>query len=1039
MKRIYKNIIGITCSFAVLFSCTRFDEQEMLDTPDTSDKIKMTITAVTEDCEKTKTSLSGAQGDALRRILWQPKDSIRVFNSNDYYGTLFTNTETEETTTASFTGDVSDTYISYAIYPYNNNAHLEYWGSSTIYFDQPSIQKYKKDSFNSNSMPMVAKETEGNGNLYFYSLAGVLSINLTGNETIKAISFTGYDESGQPLPVAGTFYFNLDNWGYNIYSTTGIYSATLDCERGVQLSEGAPTSFFMVLPTGTYSSFTLGISTTDGKFMLKQGTNPLTIRRANVTKAGVLEFVEEVTIDLSQRGVANCYIAETPGFYSFDANVIGNGNFGLIEKSGFHTTDVSINPTSVTTLWDQNESIDYVTLLGDKICFNTTGNKGNALIAANDANGNILWSWHIWVADQPQEQVYSNGTETYTMLDRNIGALRADRGTGNEWKEAIGLYYQWGRKDPMAVGSIYTTVGDQVSIEQAIANPTTFYGTWYSRWNATANNYLWTKEQKTIYDPCPIGYRVPTTNVWDLLNINNISGNLHNGADFIYDGVNTTYYPTTSGFDGSGSFSNDFNYCYLWSAEYYEDNKANALMFEMAQFYYPRWSEKRNSGWAIRCMKDENHVDILYPNLSAPVIENTTSSEVSVSVRIADESIENIVDRGFVWGTAPNPDLSNGNIVSVDCDSQEFEAVIGSLEHSTKYYLRAFATNSRGTGYSKEVSFHTLYSGDAKDLSATGTANCYIVPQVFAEYSFDASVKGNSSVNVGDIASADILWESRNDNFSIGKNTIIEYVKLEGTKVLFGLPFVPQSGNAVIAVKDEDGTILWSWHIWVTDYNPVATQQTLKSGAVIMDRNLGATSVVPGSKKSYGLYYQWGRKDPFLIPTYTSIYPSDAISLDYYDSSNDTMDNAVKHPCVIYDDAKWNEESKLWDCKKTEYDPCPEGWRVSDNTAWVNLRRAENSQTGYFQLSADSATPTVYIPTPGFLDGSITNTIDYDCSGYIWTTNRAEYAYAYIWNNDVHIYCDAVDFLRSVRCMKDNSGHEGGSNDYIVDDEYIWD
>ena len=97
-------------------------------------------------------------------------------------------------------------------------------------------------------------------------------------------------------------------------------------------------------------------------------------------------------------------------------------------------------------------------------------------------------------------------------------------------------------------------------------------------------------------------------------------------------------------------------------------------------------------------------------------------------------------------------------------------------------------------------------------------------------------------------------------------------------------------GNAVIAFK-VDGTIYWSWHVWVTD-NPengnVYSQgfETDISGTPFtvqyMDRNLGATS---GSflgnqwQKSGGLLYEWGRKDPF-----PSLVHKDA---DFYEISGE--------------------------------------------------------------------------------------------------------------------------------------------------------
>ena len=73
-------------------------------------------------------------------------------------------------------------------------------------------------------------------------------------------------------------------------------------------------------------------------------------------------------------------------------------------------------------------------------------------------------------------------------------------------------------------------------------------------------------------------------------------------------------------------------------------------------------------------------------------------------------------------------------------------------------------------------------------------------------------------------------------------------------------------GNAVIGLLDSRGVCIWSWHIWSVDYEIEATAQTYASGAVFMDRNLGALATDCTQAAAKGLYYQWGRKDPFPYP-----------------------------------------------------------------------------------------------------------------------------------------------------------------------------
>lgn len=101
----------------------------------------------------------------------------------------------------------------------------------------------------------------------------------------------------------------------------------------------------------------------------------------------------------------------------------------------------------------------------------------------------------------------------------------------------------------------------------------------------------------------------------------------------------------------------------------------------------------------------------------------------------------------------------------------------------------------------------------------------------------------------------------------------------------------------MIAARNDKGDILWSWHVWVTDYHPDATgdasvdepetkrKQKYTYGNhpnqyPIMDRNLGALAgytTIPAEEedrsKAHGFHYQWGRKDPFPS-SYTTKYVS---------------------------------------------------------------------------------------------------------------------------------------------------------------------
>ena len=251
----------------------------------------------------------------------------------------------------------------------------------------------------------------------------------------------------------------------------------------------------------------------------------------------------------------------------------------------------------------------------------------------------------------------------------------------------------------------------------------------------------------------------------------------------------------------------------------------------------------------------------------------------------------------------------------------------------------------------------------AVDLSEGGTANSYIVSEA-GSYKFTPA-KGNSNESVGAIASAETLWETFGTDVTPNVGDLVKNVKYENGMISFETPSTFKEGNAVIAAKNANGTILWSWHIWLTD--KPEEQVYYNNAGTMMDRNLGATSATPGDVGGLGLLYQWGRKDPFLGSSSISedILAKSTISWPLSvesNSSNGTIEYVTVHPTTFitnnsYSDwcytgssstdiIRWTESSSA----KSVYDPCPVGWRVpdgGDNGVWPQAVGSSSYFEGY--------------------------------------------------------------------------------------------
>lgn len=159
------------------------------------------------------------------------------------------------------------------------------------------------------------------------------------------------------------------------------------------------------------------------------------------------------TADLSAAGTANSYIAHTNASFRFDASVKGNGaddgNTFYIGYHGLEITEAAYADLAWESTFDADKTRSTKIISGapvysqeeQAVYFSTGEIQGNAVISVHDAEGEILWSWHIWVSDEPVKTSRGNGLE---WMDRNLGALNNDP----EDIANRGMLYQWGRKDP---------------------------------------------------------------------------------------------------------------------------------------------------------------------------------------------------------------------------------------------------------------------------------------------------------------------------------------------------------------------------------------------------------------------------------------------------------------------------------------------------------------------------------------------------------------------------------------------------------------
>ena len=403
----------------------------------------------------------------------------------------------------------------------------------------------------------------------------------------------------------------------------------------------------------------------------------------------------------------------------------------------------------------------------------------------------------------------------------------------------------------------------------------------------------------------------------------------------------------------------------------------------------------------------------------------------------------------------------------------------------TKKYTPVFTSTGQGGNQPSSYDFvvegatlHTDYDNDEQELKGNTpkgnadapynlatdngsdgtmtTANCYVVnasgtyklPLVYGNALKDGNYN-NSAVNddfrdyqnnkitqpwINGAHDATLVWS---DGFYMFKD-----IKLSNDKkyLIFTIdPKYLQQANAVLAARDENGVIMWSWHIWVTEHDVLDDTYTVhgygndNSTYGLMKWNLGwvdnkqvyynqrefkikftqersgnsedLTVTQVGTVFDYkdvgSTYYQWGRKDPLVALKNwnligTEDYRPHQVGITDYtyrtEAKRVSIGESIQHPNIFYvrnGIANWNEAPvrTLWNNQsdggsiddvsstKTIYDPSPRGFRVPVPKTFAVF------------VNGCSTSPGDKIPNVGTLNGN-TNVGEHKNQYEVWTQSN---------------------------------------------------
>ena len=613
--------------------------------PEAYEPVSESFTASVESFDfQTKTSMTSE-----KYVVWSQDDRLAIFQGNtlaDEFKVSDANvgmanaTFTKVTTASDDFSAGTEMPCNVALYPYGVGLTL----TGSIIEDEdvvykvsgviiPQEQIYTAASFANGSFPMVAvTETISDHNLKFKNVLGALRLRLKGTQTLKSISVRG--KNGERLSGAAVVTVSENNLTpaiSMIATDDASRSVTLNCGDGVQLSESTVTDFIISLPPVVFSKgFTVDITDTDDKIQ------KITAYAENTVLRSTVLTMPSLTLEVSED--------ETPDS-GLDIPVVPVTYVGLdvsamdLYKGGSVQLTAAVSPHNATDKTLEWSTDDASVAVVDQNGLVTAVSGGIAVISVKA--GGIKASCTIRITSLVATTDYIDEYNICHGRGVVIGnAVWAPVNCGyHEINYPYGKLYQWGRKYGQGYDSVWydqylvsskdatAPVIEEGGVSPVWGNRIENENVFYLRMDSITNDWsdpsydkLWNSgseeiPKKTEYDPCPVGWRVPTYAELNELSQNSSSGlptdaNHHKGKFFsgpyVYlDDAPKVFIPVAGYRDNlRGIASLRTEYGFYWSSRGSDNNSDMLFIEEYGNVDVSNNTGYRSYGCSVRCVQE---------------------------------------------------------------------------------------------------------------------------------------------------------------------------------------------------------------------------------------------------------------------------------------------------------------------------------------------------------------------------------------------------------------------------------------------------
>ncbi len=420
-------------------------------------------------------TISASAGDAVKTVvsgssvLWSPNEKVNVFVEGASY--TFTSNKSTESSSTTFNGYApADIGTYYMLSPYNSSASMDV--DDNIHTSLPTLQTGRDNTFDDGILILAGQSSTSSVNCK-HVCSGIRFI--PGRADITAVTLRGM--LGEDISGSFRFYFDVSGDPVALDGTEEVITLTAP---GGGTFKADKYYYIVTLPSDFGGGFTL--------------TAYAGSKRGTMTKYSTLYRGQFKNLTNTLAADTDMEWADVPSVY------YGPQNSFCVAPGG--SVNIDVSPKKISGLWQRSgESASapapngYQVLWGDA----TASLTGTTLSVTADAAGSslvaikngdtILWSYLIWATGSKPEDVALGGN----------------------------CYFQWGRKDPLQTTASRTANKGIGGLAYSIANPTIYIQgevsacDWFCNDQSLQDASLWgAGGQKTVWDPCPEGYRVPS-------------------------------------------------------------------------------------------------------------------------------------------------------------------------------------------------------------------------------------------------------------------------------------------------------------------------------------------------------------------------------------------------------------------------------------------------------------------------------------------------------------------------------------------------